>query len=256
VGGTKRILIKWRSTNPERRVLTASIDYSADGGRHWRTIWIGGDTGHVSLPSFYFPQSTDAMVRVRVNDGFNETPATSARFTALAPPPQVSILAPDIKTEIAGDAAVQLTGSAWDAQQQELGGTSLRWYDGRTPLGTGSSLLAGPLPPGVNTIRLIANAPGGTTAAATATIDVYNVSPPFLNLQIPPGVSSNRDALTITATSTLVGTLSAGGQSLQLEPKLTARVTVPVVPGATPLILHFVIDAGGVRIPFARRVIR
>ena len=259
VGGTRPVVLKWVSTNPAHLgLLTATIDYSANGGRNWRTIWIGGNTGHVSLPSFYFARSRDAMVRVRVNDGFNETPATSPRFAALDPPPEVSILAPDIaaSTPIAGDALLQLTGTAWDAQLTGLGGTRLRWYDGRTLLGTGGSLLAGPLPPGANKISLVARDSTGKTAVTTTTVDVRKVPLPFLNLHIPTSISAASRSLAITATSGLAGMLGVDGRRLQLAPGLAGRLTLPVRPGATPLVLRMAITADGIRVPFAVRVRR
>jgi hypothetical protein len=260
VGGRKRVLVRWRSTNPEHlaaSALTASIDYSANGGKRWRTVWIGGDTGRASLSSFYFSGSKDAIVRVRVNDGFNEPAASSSKFTALPAPPQVSILSPAIgaNAHLNGDAPVQLTGDAWTAKLQELGGSELRWYDGKTLLGTGSSLLVTTLPPGVNTIRLVAHS-GHTAAVAVRKIDVSPVLLPFLHLQIPATVSSTTDSLTVTATSALDGTLAVAGQSLQLQPSLPSHVQVAIKPGTAPLVLELAVTADGMRVPFAVRVTR
>ncbi len=258
VGGARHVVVRWRASSAEHLPLTVSIDYSADGGSSWRTIWMGPNLGHVSLPSFYFAPSTDAMVRVRVNDGFNEAPALSQSFTAADPPPQVSILTPAMgaSVQLAGDAPVQLTGDAWDSQRHELGGSSLSWYDGGTLLGTGSSLLAGPLPPGTNTIKLLARDPAGTTATATTTIAVRPVRMPFLRLQIPSRIPPGRDSLVVTATSALAATLSVAGQQLQLEPGLSGHLQVTVQPGASPLILRMAITADGIQVPFAARVHR
>ncbi len=261
VGGTRPVIVTWRSTNPEHlsaAALSASIDYSANGGKRWRTIWIGGNTGRVTLPGFAFARSTAAIVRLRVNDGFNETPAASARFTVLDPPPEVSILAPQIGGggTIAGDAPVQLEGDAWDAQLQELGGTRLTWYDGNTRLGTGDSLLAGPLPPGINVIRLFARDPAGRIGIATRKIDAYRVALPFLHLQVPASIAAGTDALTIGATSALPATLSAGSRAVRLAPAVAGRLQLPVKPGATPLIVRLAITANGIQVPFAVRVAR
>ena len=96
------MVVRWRATNPDHQNLTASVDYSRDDGRSWKTVFIGPNTGHASLPGSYLEGSRSARVRVRVNDGFNESVAVSSRFTVLDAPPQVTI-AKTLKT-IPGDA--------------------------------------------------------------------------------------------------------------------------------------------------------
>jgi hypothetical protein len=88
VKGTGRVVVRWRATNPDRVHLTVSVDFSTNNGHTWRTVYMGENTGHISLPSAYFTHSKSARVRVRVNDGFDQVSATSGRFTILKPKPK------------------------------------------------------------------------------------------------------------------------------------------------------------------------
>jgi hypothetical protein len=270
VGGGGPVRVHWTVTNPAQSPLTAQIDYSIDNGASWRTIYVGpNDSGDgVALPSFYFAASRQALVRVRVNDGFNETAAVSAPFTALDTPPQVTILSPaespgggpntppQAGPRIAGDARVQLGGEAFDQQLRSLSADSLRWFDGRVPLGTGSTLDAGPLPPGVNLIRLVARDAAGRRASASITVTVNPVHFSFLRLTIPSTVGPLAHQLTLGALSAFPVTLVVDGQRFPLRAGATQELRVPITPGTTPRILHMAIRTNQIAIPFAARVRR
>jgi hypothetical protein len=247
--------VRWSAASPEHLPLTASVDYSYNGGRSWRTIFIGADRGRVSLPGFYFLGSRDARVRVRVNDGFNETAAVSAPFTAVSAPPQVSIVSPGPRTRLSGDATLQLAGEAFDQQLRSVSGHSLQWFNGPVPLGYGATISAGPLPPGANRIRLVARDAAGRTASATIVVNVMPVKVPFLNLTTPARVSSRASQLTLLASSAVPATLTVGGRSFDLTrtPKL---LIVPITPGQSPLLLELRATANGTSTPFAAEISR
>jgi hypothetical protein len=259
VGGARPVLIRWRSTNPQHLAplaLTATIDYSADGGRSWRVIYIGPDDGHASVSGSGLSPSRTARVRVRVNDGFNETAAVSPPFTALDAPPQVAILSPAGSAHISGYALVQLVGQAFDSRLHMLGGRSLRWYDDGGFLGTGAALLAGPLPGGVNRITLVARDRAGRRAVATAVVLVDRVSLPFLRLRFRHRIGAKAHRLTIVAVSGLPIGLTIGGHTYGLQPRLPASLTVPVLRGSAPLLVRISVHVDGIGIPFAVRVLR
>ena len=86
--GTGRVVVRWRATNPDHVHLIVSVDFSTNNGRTWRTVFMGENTGRVSLPDAYFSHSKSARVRVRVNDGFDQVTATSGRFTILKAKPK------------------------------------------------------------------------------------------------------------------------------------------------------------------------
>lgn len=255
VGTGPAVLLQWSAASPEHLPLTASVDYSYDGGRSWRTIFIGADRGRVSLPSFYFLGSPDARVRVRVSDGFNEAAAVSAPFTAAGAPPQVSIVSPGPRTQLSGDATLQLAGEAFDQQLRSLAGHSLQWFDGPVPLGYGTTISAGPLPPGANQIHLVARDAAGRTASATIVVNVTPVKIPFLNLTLPARVSSQTSQLTFLASSAVPATLTIGTRSFKLT-RAPERLIVPITPGQSPLLLELTATANGTSTPFAAEIPR
>jgi hypothetical protein len=255
VGAGQPVQVQWAAASPEHLPLTASVDYSADGGRSWRTVFMGGDRGQASVPSFYFASSADARVRVRINDGFNETAAVSAPFTAAGAPPQVSITTPGPGTQLSGEARLQLAGEAFDQQLRSLSGGSLQWFDGPVRLDSGAAISAGPLPAGANRIRLVARDAAGRTAAATIVVNVTPVKIPFLNLTIPAHITSSATQLTVLASSAVPAQLTIGGGKFNLTGK-AQQLTVPITPGHNPLLLEARATANGTTTPFAAEITR
>jgi hypothetical protein len=252
VGGRRSVLVRWHASDRDHLPLTVSVDYSRDDGRSWRTLFVGDNHGALSLPGFYFVGSRAARVRVRVNDGFNETAAVSKRFSALGAPPAVSIA--NTPTAIAGDARVQLTGEAFDQRMRLLSGRSVRWFDGPFALGSGTTLSAGPLPPGANHIRLVARDATGHSAAASVTVNVRPANLPFLKLALPTRVSRRATKLVFSASSAVAATLTIGKRSFEVTTK-TAKLSLPISRRA-PLLLHLSVREGSVTIPFAAAVPR
>jgi hypothetical protein len=249
VGGTRKILVSWRATNPDHQALTTSVDYSRTNGRTWQTVFIGPNTGHASLPGSYLEGSGAARVRVRVNDGFNESVAVSHRITVLDAPPQVTIA--KTLARIPGDARLQLQGQAFDQRPGALGGRSLRWFDGPFALGSGATISAGPLPPGKNHIRLIARDVGGT-AMARALVTVKPVHLAFLRLKIPKSVPRSARKLVFHARSAVHAVLTVDKLKFNLGPK-TKRLSLPIKSGSS-LLLHLAVKADGVTTPFAAAI--
>ena len=256
VGKGKRVTVRWHATNPEHLALTAAVDYSHDGGRKWQTIFVGPDRGHASISSFLFSASRNARVRVRVNDGFNESIAISKRFTALGAPPKVDILSRfSRKTALAGDAQLQLAGLAVDPGGKVLSGKSLHWYDGSNSLGYGFAISAGPLPPGINHIRLVARGSSGRSASTSEQVTVAAVKLPGLTLDFPSHVSRHARKLKFSASATTATTLTIGHHTYQLSSKLTA-FTLAIKTGRTPTLLTVTVASEGVVTPLAVEVLR
>ena len=256
VGKGTTVAVHWRTTDPEHLPLTTFVDYSRNGGRTWRTIFTGPNTGRLALPSFFFTASRMARVRVRVSDGFNETMAVSPRFVTLGAPPKVTILTRLARgMRIAGDAHLQLSGHAVDQAAQILSGRQLRWYDGSWLLGTGDAISAGPLPSGVDHLRLVARDPSGRTATATLTVTVSPVALPFLRLKLPARVSADARTLTFTASASLPTTLRVGRSVVQLTTR-TRKFVLKITRGRTPMLLALSATANGVTTPFAAQIKR
>jgi hypothetical protein len=252
VGGRRAVAVRWRTVGAGSKGDTASVDFSGDGGRAWRPVYIGPDRGRAKIPGSYLAAANRARLRIRVNDGFDEAVATSGLFTARAAPPVVTI-AKAPKT-LPGYAVLQLTGQAFEAGPTALRGKSLRWFDGSTAIGSGTAITTGPLPPGKNHIRLVAHGAGGSVAAATALVDVKPVRLPFLRLSIPKKIGPGAKKVVIKARSAVPTVLTVNKSRF----KVGARTKRLVIPTGTrrPPPLHLVAAANGVSTPFAAVVRR
>ena len=91
VGTSGTVTVKWKATssNPD---LRTEVDYSKNAGLTWTPVYLGPNKGSATLPAGDFAASSQARLRVRANDGFNETTAMSAGFTSVGAPPTVTIL--------------------------------------------------------------------------------------------------------------------------------------------------------------------
>ncbi len=257
VGAARTVQLRWRATDPEHLPLVAYVDYSRDGGHSWRTIYSGPNHGGVALPSFYFTASSHARVRVRISDGWNQPSAESPTFAAAGAPPQVAILSRFAKRmRFAADAHLSLSGQAVDQALRSLTGRRLTWYDGALRIGTGTSIMAGPLPAGVNHIHLVARDPQGRTSSASVTLHVTALRLPFLKLSVPARAGRRARSVTLTVTSQLAATLAVGRRHAKLEAGKRTRLVVPIPKGRAPVLLRLMITAGGVTTPAAFIVTR
>ena len=256
LGSGHSVLVRWSTKDREHVRLKAAIDYSRDGGRSWRTIYAGADNDHASLPSFYLTASHRARLRVRVNDGFNETIATSRVFTALGAPPRVAILTHFAhNASMAADAPVALLGGAVDQLAHTLSGHSLHWYDGAISLGYGPSIETSPLPSGVNHIRLVARDSAGRTATASLTLTVAPLTLPGLMLKFPRKVSAKARKLTFSGSASTPTTLTISHHAYTLKPTQTS-FTLTIPRGGRPLLLAASVSSEGELTSFAVEVVR
>jgi hypothetical protein len=101
----------------------------------------------------------------------------------------------------------------------------------------------------------VARDPAGRNATATLTITVARPVLPFLKLKIPTEASPTVHRIALRAGATIPATLTIGRLRFQLGQ--TRRITVPVKPGTTPVLLHLSLVAGnGVVTPFTALVRR
>jgi hypothetical protein len=252
VGGRGSVAAKWRTLGASSKSDTASVDFSSDGGRTWRPIYIGPDRGRAKIPGRYLEAARRARLRIRVNDGFDEAVATSGIFTSRAAPPEVTIAR--TPGRLPGDARLQLTGQAFQAGPTALRGKSLRWFDGSVPLGSGTAITAGPLPPGTNHIRLVAHGKGGATATAAVKVRVSPVRLPFLRLKIPKKAAPRAKQIVVKARSAVPTLLTVNKSKFKLGAK-TKKLHVPIGPLGQSW-LHMAVMAAGVRTSFTAIVRR
>lgn len=244
--------VKWRTVGASAKNSTASVDFSSDGGSTWQPVFIGPDRGRARIPGSYLAAAHQARVRVRVNDGFDEAVAASDKFTSLAAPPLTTIAKPP--KELPGDALLQLTGQAFQAGPVALKGKRLHWFDGSVPLGSGTAIVAGPLPPGKNHIRLVARGAGGPTAAASVNVKVKPVRFPFLRLSIPKKVTGGAKKIAIKASSAVPTLLTVNKSKFKIGKK-TKKLHVAIGSGRQSW-LHMAVTANGVRTAFSATVKR
>jgi hypothetical protein len=168
---TCAVRVRWRTTGGHGAL--AFIDLSSDDGGHWRTLWIGADRGSATLSNALFGHTRSGRIRVRVNDGFDESTAVSGAFTAIGHPPAVAIVSPRAGEHLVSDASLYLAGSARDDSGRVLSGGSLRWYVGRSLVGSGPELVTTRLLPKGNVrVRLVARDARGRSASAAIDIRV------------------------------------------------------------------------------------
>ena len=137
------VTVRWRASDADGDRLVATVQYSANRGRSWRTVHLGGSTGGVRLAARELAPSRRAQIRVRVDDGFDEAVATSRAFTVLAAAPQARILEPVRGARVREGAPVILRAEA-SAAGRPLAGRALRWFDRRRALGRASADTAAP----------------------------------------------------------------------------------------------------------------
>jgi hypothetical protein len=242
--GAKRTAeVRWSATDGDGDRLLASVDYSLDDGKEWRSIFAGPNSGRAEIPSYLLTASKRARVRVRVNDGFNEGQAVSERFTAVGAPPIVRIVSPAKRTEVAGDADLYLSGEAFQDAGTPIGAKGLTWFDGKRSLGRGAQLSVSGLRPGKRTLRLVARDRHGRTGSASVSVRVLRARPRFLVVRGPTRLRRTARTLSLRIASSVPATLTAGGRRFAVSPR-TSRLTIPIRPGSKPLNLPLTLRAG------------
>jgi hypothetical protein len=242
----RQAVLRWRASDADGDALTVSLDYSADAGRRWSTIYIGRDRGRVTLPTRLLTGSRNARLRVRANDGFNATAKTSGRFVSEGAPPVVSILAPVRGIPIRADATLVAEGDAYDDAGRRLGGRSLTWRLGARVVGHGRQVSKVDLPAGRRRLQLSARDRRGRVGSASVTVRVLPVAPRFVVLNAPRSISREALRLGLRVATNVTATLRIGGQRFHVG-RSPRSVTVRVRPGRRPLRLRAVLSAGGPR---------
>ncbi len=237
----KAMNVTWSSNDPDGGELTATVEFSTNG-RSWSTVFIGPDTGKARVLTSMLSGSKKAVVRVRIDDGFNEAVKTSKRFTVIPPAPQVTIEEPAGKLTIRADAPLSLRGSATGAGGRLLKGKGLVWRDGRKKLGKGPSVLADGLRPGKRRIQLSAKQ-GGKTGRATVQVVVQAVKPGFLALAAPEKLGKKAKSAKLRVASTVAAKLKVGGKRFAVSTR-PRTVKAPVKRGKGPAKLKLQLSSG------------
>jgi hypothetical protein len=236
--------VRWAAKDADGDALAATVAYSRDNGKTWRTVYAGPDTGRAALPGAYFSASRRARVLVRVNDGFNESGAQSQTFRARGAKPQVRILPASSSKPMLNTSTLVLSGQAFDDQAQPLIRRRLTWYAGKRRIGRGTALSTSDLAPGRQRIRLVAKDRTGRSASASTTVKVVATQPQILALSAPKRVSRKARSVTLAIAVSVRAKLKVNGRSTPVG-RQVRKVKVPIKSGRGALRLRLVLSAGG-----------
>jgi hypothetical protein len=241
IGSTGNVAVRWKAADADGDPLEVTLSYSADGGRHFTNLAIGGFAGATKVPAALFGKATDGRIRITVNDGFDEASALSGRLRAAGGAPVVRILTP--AQTVRADAGVALLGQAFEATGKAITAAGrLTWFDGRRRIARGPRTAPMTLSPGTHRLSLQVRGAGGGTARATVAIKVLGVKPDLL-VTAPKSVSRKARTVKLKVGSTVPGVLSAGGRTFPVG-RAPRAVTIPVKPGSKPLVLRLRVRAG------------
>ncbi|MGI8512647.1 MAG: hypothetical protein ACR2NH_08450 [Solirubrobacteraceae bacterium] len=244
IGRARTVAVRWRAADADRDPLTVFVDYSSDGGRRFRNVFMGPNRGTVALPSRYFTGSSNARIMVRVNDGFNERSIGSGRIRAAGSAPAVTIVNPRPGQRMLSDASLYLSGNAFDDAFKQLKGPRLRWMIGRRLLGVGESVTTTDLPPGRPRIRLLARDARGRTGSASVRVAVSAARPFFVRLTTPARLSRRSRSIRVTLATNVSSILRAGGRRFNVG-RRNRTFLVPVKPGSGKLRLLLALSSHG-----------
>jgi hypothetical protein len=152
----RRTMIKWQATHAERKSLLVKIDFSPDAGKSWRPVFFGPNASEIALESSLLSRSCEAMLRLRVSDGFNESHAYSSCFSAAGRAPLVRIKSPAECAQIKCGASIYLSGEAYDDEHRPITRKRLVWTIGKCQVATGATAAISGLQPGTHKVKLTA----------------------------------------------------------------------------------------------------
>jgi hypothetical protein len=255
-GAGGHTLIRWNAADSDHDALTASVDYSANAGRTWVSIYQGpAGPGRVTLPSRLLAHSSGAMVRVSVNDGFHQTSANSSVFRAVGAPPTVMVTAPQMHARVAAGGNLNLAATAYDDHQRQLPGRAIHWTAGRFVVGTGEALTADNLPAGHYRLTATATDSSGRKGSASVPIVVQPAKPLLRVFKVPHSISRRAKTLKIKAAAVTPVILAVGRHQF-LVTRAPSTVAVPIAPGRKRLSLHVVLRSGSNVVKLAINVSR
>jgi len=239
-GGSLRI--SWAARDADGPAPLATVYFSADGGRSWRTV-AQTTRSSVTVDRGRLAPSRRARVRVSVSDGFHEAAVLSKPFRVEGVAPAASILFPRRGGRATAGAPLYLAGSATADGGKDLAGGALRWYVGRRLIGRGKRVAATGLPPGRAVLRLVARDARGRTAEVRRTVSVGAGEPDLTVLKAPKRLSRKARSVVLRVASSFPVTLRVGATRVRVTPKLSS-VRIRIRPGRRALRLRLLVSSG------------
>ena len=161
--------VTWDASDLDGDPLSFTVLYSPDNGTNWNPLASGVQANQLDVDIDQLPGGAQAIFRVIVSDGFNNTQADSQPITVGDNSPQVTILAPIQGTVVAPGTTVDLSGDATDPEDASIPDESFVWSEGEDVLGSGRQASAN-LAPGLHNITLSVMDSQGNTGQETTTV--------------------------------------------------------------------------------------
>jgi uncharacterized repeat protein (TIGR03803 family) len=185
------VVISWNAADADNNLLSALVQYSADGGASWRTLAADVRGASCAVSTDSLPASTNGLFRVTVTDGFHSATDQSALASTIPNhAPRPVLLAPLGEARVFGDNAMVFEGLAVDVDEARFPGERLEWTsDIQGLLGVGARLEipAARLAPGPHQITLTARDSAGLTGTATGLVTVVPFTRPWMRGSLNPG---------------------------------------------------------------------
>jgi hypothetical protein len=246
VGKTETTIVRWSARDADGDRLTSTVDYTADGGRHWKVVADRLTGRSASVPSRFLGASRNGRLRVRIGDGFNVTTVVSGRLVARGAPPVVQIVDAPRGGHVRATSTLLLHGSAFDDADRALTGGRLRWYAGKRLIGRGAFVTTSGLVAGKTTIRLVATDSHGRTGQAVLPLRVDAVRARYLVFDAPLLVPSRARKVRIRVAASAPATFTIAGRRYAVV-RRPRTIVVAVKPGRSLLRIPCSLrSAGGV----------
>ncbi len=221
--------VRWRASDADGDRLTATVQFSPDGRRGWRTVFRGASTGRAVVPAQLLRTARAGRVRVRVSDGFDTAEVTSGPIRVDGRPPTATIVRPVGGERSTAAARVVLRGQGVDESGRRLRGRALTWFAGSRRLGTGERLRVR-LPAGRVAVRLVVRDASGRQDTASKTVTVEPLALELRTLRAA-SVAKGARRVTVSVATSVPANLRAGGRTVRVGPKVRrVRLSLPATP--------------------------
>jgi hypothetical protein len=163
--GTVRV--RWTASDPDGNRLATRLEYARDGTT-FRTLMVGLRGHEAQVPAALLTRSSQARLRVVVNDGYFESAARSQPLRSRGASESLRIVSPDPRTGWRSGAPISLIAKALDADGHRLRGLRLHWLADGTQVAIGAQAQV-KLRTGRHVIRVVA-ARGGLSDRVVITV--------------------------------------------------------------------------------------
>ena len=167
-----QITVTWEASDADGDALNYTLEYSVDGGAHWRALGSGITTTHLTIDAAFVPGTDQGKFRILASDGVNTAQDESdGTFTVPNKAPEVQIVSPSDGAIYMPEQSVALIATAIDLEDGTLGDAALSWTSSLSgAVGTGQMLHVTDFITGTHVITLTATDSDGQQTSATVTI--------------------------------------------------------------------------------------